>query len=168
MIPQQAVKVGETRVAYEDTVNPRREGLVVEIALAFGGQFVIGWDDGGFDVSDLRQAGWSLVETGPTNEDLKRVETDSEEFADRVETEWAKLMGGELLIYKDENGVAGSPEIRDLVERMGFSAIENILMVGDGVDQQDAQGQPLPGNVVTEQEVARRVTTALAVLFYGN
>lgn len=166
MIAKEQVTVGETRVAYEDQANPRREGTVVEIALALGGQFVIRWDDGGFDLSDLRQHGWSLVGVA-TNDDLKTVETDSEEFADLVDTEWAKQMGGELLITADA-GDQQNRDLRQLVERMGGASIENILMVGDGVDQQDAKGEPLPGNVVVEVEVARRVATALAVLFYGN
>jgi len=104
----------------------------------------------------------------PTSDDLQKVETDSEEFANLVETEWTKMHGGELLIYADDNGVVDNPELRELAGRMGFASIENVLMVGDGVVQVDAHGDALPGNVVTEQEVARRVATALAVLFYGN
>jgi hypothetical protein len=53
-------KVG-ARVAYEDMANPRREGTIIEIALALGGQFVIRWDNGAIDLSDCRQAGWSLI-----------------------------------------------------------------------------------------------------------
>lgn len=163
------------RVAYEDQANPHREGSVVEVIdrpytdsrgqSRRSREFRIDFD-GEIATSDLRQYGWSLVGVA-TNDDLKKVETDSEDFADLVDTEWAKLMGGELLITADA-GDQQNRDLRQLVERMGGASIENILMVGDGIDQQDAKGQPLPGNVVVEQEVARRVATALAVLFYGN
>lgn len=107
------------------------------------------------------------VQEGPTNDDLKTVETDSEEFAELVETAWGNLMQGELLITE----TAGSYldyELRELAGRMGSSTIENVLMTGDGVDQQGADNNPLPGNVVTVQEVARRVVAALAVMYYGG
>lgn len=59
------VEVG-TRVAYEDAMNPRREGRVTEILLD-GREYAVAWDEReGFDsevvtTSDLRQAGWTML-----------------------------------------------------------------------------------------------------------
>lgn len=55
-----AITIG-TRVSYEDMANPLREGTVIEIALALGGQYVIRWDDGSIAMSDCRQHGWKVV-----------------------------------------------------------------------------------------------------------
>lgn len=95
---------------------------------------------------------------------LEALDPRSDEFAEQVEEAWWNEMQGELRIVGEE---ADRPT-RDLVERLGAFAAEHVREVGNSVDQFDGHGQPLPGNAVAPEEIARRVARAIAVACYGG
>jgi hypothetical protein len=59
---EQTIRKGQ-RVSYMDMSNPRRFGTVTGIRISeWGTQYIVSWDDGGEDKSDMRQRGWRTEE----------------------------------------------------------------------------------------------------------
>lgn len=131
----------------------------VQLGVRVGAALVVG--------NDLYIA--KAVEETPERVSLAALETDSDAFADLVETAWWELMQGELLLVApDGDDRATDRETRELVERLAGHGVETILATADALDQMDQNGEPLPDNYVSPEELARRVAAALAVVFYGG
>lgn len=117
----------------------------------------------------LRSFGHDYVAVGepepePERVSLAALEVDSGAFMDLVETAWFNLMQGDLMVA----GENPDRETREMVERLAAFGVESILQIADGLDQLDAEGEPLPDNYVSPEELARRVVAAVAVVIYGG
>jgi hypothetical protein len=74
---------------------------------------------------------------------------------DQLETAWWNLMQGDLGLDQDTETLEFMQTILDHVQQM----------VALGADIMDADGEPL--DVVTSDEMAKRMAAAYAALFYG-
>ena len=61
MTNTQNIQIG-TEVSYSDMANPLRKGQVSDIVTStWGTQYEVAFEDGTFEYSDLRQAGWKVA-----------------------------------------------------------------------------------------------------------
>lgn len=96
-------------------------------------------------------------------EPLERIDFRSTEFLEAVENAWFRLMSGELQVGIDPES---DMEMTELVVTLAEKGRENVEMVASA--QYDGEGNEIPDGEMSADEYARRVASALAVLFYGG
>lgn len=90
------------------------------------------------------------------------------DFYELVENEWYSQMQGELRIGRNYADESVDLDLRRFVSTLADKARENYLLVYTGGGQLDGKGDEIAEGEMTFEEYARRVCTAIRVLFYGG
>jgi hypothetical protein len=100
----------------------------------------------------------------------EQAKVDSDEFMRLVDDAWFAQMQGDLMLERGAGDIPVDEDTRALVVHMAGQMRANLEMTAGALDQYDANGDVIDEQLgdITDEEQARRIARALAVMFYGG